>query len=379
MNIRETLENHEVYMQDKEALAHAETAVKDFKKRTGGGVLSDEGRNLLQGQYTTIGASIVRRYAQDGGIRYIGEKAESPAKLAALMQAHRNPLFETLRIIYMKEGYVAAAESYSNHLPNYVFLPYKNEELITHIQEQMQRLSADGYYLAHNHPSGNPTPSLADRQLTYVIMRHVDGYQGHIITNHMRYALLDDNADWVIHQMEPVGKDPFMGASIAHPLIDKKVNTPAALAEAGRELQTPENDSVSSLIYCSADSVIRMVQEISNSIFFDPQFRDWLAGEIKSVGACNACCITSNTQVYESCEELIIENYLKDSIFIDLDYPFYWSKCEQGIRSDEKYLAPGITKDELKHYTTFQTVKTTAKETELKAAQPDNKPRGCMR
>ena len=30
------------------------------------------------------------------------------------------------------------------------------------MQDRMQRLSADGYYLIHNHPSGDPSPSQED-------------------------------------------------------------------------------------------------------------------------------------------------------------------------------------------------------------------------
>ena len=112
MEIKEALKKyHKEYETDEEALNHAEAAIKDLKARTGAASLSDSGRDIFQGRYRTIGESVVRRYIHDGGIQFIGEKVENPAKLAALMQAHRNPLFETLRLIWLRRALATTCQT----------------------------------------------------------------------------------------------------------------------------------------------------------------------------------------------------------------------------------------------------------------------------
>lgn len=354
MEIREALKKyHKEYETDEEALKNAEAAIKDLKVRTEIAGLSDGGRHLFQGRYQTIGESIVRRYVEKGGIQFIGEKVESPAKLAALMQTYRNPLFETLRLIYLKDEYVLAAESFSNHLPDLTVLPFKGDEMMEHIKMRMDTLNADGYYIVHNHPSGNPKPSLPDQQLTYTVARHTEGFRGHVVTNHLRYALLDDKAEYEMLQMDGDTKDKFTDVSIEHPLIGKTVQIPMDIAEIGRELQIQENQEISSLVYLSASNEIRMVQEMSNELFNDDELSNWLSDEIFSVGASGVCCITSNMKVYEACTPLMEKKYLRDAIFIDPDFPFYWSKKEEGVEAKSKYILAGKTLNDIKHYTSF--------------------------
>ncbi len=355
MEIKEALKKyHKEYETDEEALNHAEAAIKDLKARTGTASLSDGGRDIFQGRYRTIGESVVRRYIHDGGIQFIGEKVENPAKLAALMQAYRNPLFETLRLIYLKDEHVLAAESFSNHLPDLTVLPFKDDEMMEHIKMRMDTLNADGYYIVHNYPSGNPKPSLPDQQLTYTVARHTEGFRGHVVTNHLRYALLDDKAEYEMLQMDGDTKDKFTDVSIEHPLIGKTVQMPTDIAEIGRELQTQENPNVSCMVYLTASNEIRMVQEVSSDLFMDARLNDWMAEQMYGVGASGICCITSNMDVYDACTPYMEQKYLKDAVFLDPDYPFYWSKKEEGIKGKSEYISAGKTEKDIRQYTSYQ-------------------------
>ena len=76
---------------------------------------------------------------------------------------YRDPRFETFRIIYTKGDEVVDIEAVSSRLPS------SSRVFITDIptgikkmNEKMQRINADGYYLLHNHPSGSVKPSQAD-------------------------------------------------------------------------------------------------------------------------------------------------------------------------------------------------------------------------
>lgn len=334
----------------KEAISYAEAAIQDLERRTGANSLQGSRNNPFFGRYRTIGESIVGRYKAEGGIRYIGEKVETPEKLAALMQAYRNPLFETMRFMYIKEGKVIDAESYSSHLPNYAVLPFKGEECAEHINGRIRELDADGYYLVHNHPSGDPQPSIVDRQLTYQIAQHTLGYLGHIITNHVRYALLDRDAEYEIHQLDIEADDPFQKATIEHPLLGERIATPYELARVGRSLQDEGQNGVSAMIYLTSKGEIRKIQEISNEIFTEAEFTGWLREEMRSVGAGYTCCVTSSMEIYEThAEPLIRQKYMQDMIYLDEDYtPFYWSQVEAGVERDPSYLYAGMREEDIK-------------------------------
>lgn len=363
MNIREALVNyHEEYEKAEEMLHHAEIAIEDLEARTGATSISSSGGGpLFQGRYRTIGASLVRRYVEEGGIKFIGERVECPAKLAALMQEYRNPLFETLRLVYMKDEYIMAVEGFSNHLPDLVVLPFKDTEAADHVKARMDSLDADGYYMLHNHPSGDPKPSLADRHLTYTLAKQTDGFLGHIVTDHVRYALIDADAEYKLLQLNVSKKDQFLGASIEHPLINQTVGYPNDVAVIGKSLQVADHPEISNLVYLTAKNEIRMVQEISNSLFENDKLKDWLISEMHSVGATGVCCITSNANIYDVCTPYVETRHLKDVVYIDPDYPFYWSKKEEGIKAKAEYISAGKTEQDIKYYTSFQSVKKSQK------------------
>ena len=80
----------------------------------------------------------------------------------------RDPRYETFRIFYMKDNKIVGQEAITSKLPDGVFVfnektgdPIRTYEKMIN---RMKRLNADGYYLAHNHPSGISKPSIQDIQ-----------------------------------------------------------------------------------------------------------------------------------------------------------------------------------------------------------------------
>ena len=55
----------------------------------------------------------------------------------------------------------------------------------------MYRLGANGYYLQHNHPSGNAKASIEDIRITNKICKNIKGFRGHIIIDHGTYAWIE--------------------------------------------------------------------------------------------------------------------------------------------------------------------------------------------
>ncbi|MEI3400829.1 MAG: JAB domain-containing protein [Clostridia bacterium] len=78
----------------------------------------------------------------------------------------RYPRYETFKIFYMKDNKIVGQEAITSKLPDGVFVfNEKTGDLIRTYEKminRMKRLNADGYYLAHNHPSGIAKASKED-------------------------------------------------------------------------------------------------------------------------------------------------------------------------------------------------------------------------
>lgn len=372
MEVKELLKQyHPEYQESEETLHDAEEAIQDLKERIGAGDCQQRG-DLFRGRYKTIGESVIRRFIEQGEIRFIEERVSSPEQLAVLMQAYRNPLFETMRFVYLKNEIVVAVEGYTNRLPSVVVMPTLKEDHSKHIRSRMEQMQADQYYIVHNHPSGDPTPSWADREFTYHMAHNTSGFAGHVVTNHTRYGLIDAEGEPRILDMESPRKDLFAGATIPHPLLGDRIRSNEDVAKLGRRLQSGEKSDVTSLIYCSAQNDIRMIQEVQGSMLSEKEFPAWLAEQSRSVGGVNVFCHTMDTEVYAICEPLIHERYLVDAVFTDRDYPFFWSKREEGVQINPAYLFAGTTLENLDHHTTFQDKKPSKRNRSQSSAQKKN-------
>jgi hypothetical protein len=63
----------------------------------------------------------------------------------------------------------------------------------------MQRLNADGYYLAHNHPSESAKASSKDMEITRNFAANVEGFLGHIIVSSTnKYSFIEEDEDGLI-------------------------------------------------------------------------------------------------------------------------------------------------------------------------------------
>ena len=128
-------------------------------------------------------------------------KIESREDLVKTCQIFRNPKFETFRIIYMRDNSIVNYESVTSRLPNSCNIfrvksktPYlKNQRGFEEISRRMYRLGANGYYLQHNHPSGNAKASMEDIRITNKICKNIKGFRGHIIIDHGTYAWIEND------------------------------------------------------------------------------------------------------------------------------------------------------------------------------------------
>ena len=119
-------------------------------------------------------------------VNLIGHRIETPAEAAVLAQPYRNPLIETTRIVYLKDGHVIAHEGWTLNRSTYT-----TGGNISIIEDHRQRLGADSFMTLHNHPSGVARQSKRDVDTTEEMRQYFqDTYRGEVVIDSGEFATL---------------------------------------------------------------------------------------------------------------------------------------------------------------------------------------------
>lgn len=315
----------------------------------------------------TLGVGINTEHIRTDGIDFIGKKIEGAAELASLLQTFRNPLYETFRIFYMKDKYLIAAEAISNRLPGCAHFAEDGDgkKAYLHTNEIMKAIKADSFYICHNHPSGDPSPSMNDRLVTLAYDAFCDGFLGHIVLDHTKFALIDKHGNnKILDVTNRLPKDPFLTPSIDHPLLGTKLESIGEVAEMGRKLIDCNQADVSLQVFTDARGNIRGIEEISSCLLHDiGQYKDFLEKRVAEYGSIGAFLITADANIHSNFDILIEEKYLTDSICVD-EFGFYWSRLEDnGVRPLPGFEICGKKEDELDIFRDIQYDNSIDKET----------------
>ena len=255
-------------------------------------------------------------------------KIESRNDLLKTCQVFKNPKFETFRIIYTRNNKIINYESITSKLPNScnVFrvkakTPYlKTIKGFEDINRRMYRLGANGYYLQHNHPSGNAKASINDMILTERLSKNVKGFKGHIIVDHGTYAWIERdtrtgklkaNNNIFIDYLPTLNSQELIKDS---PLLHKTISSRNELARLMYDVKHSNNYSC--LVLTSATNNIRLFQELPNT-FINMSYRQ-IGGYIKNrcinTGCIRAFLATTDKPFFERAKELVNLGYVTDCI-----------------------------------------------------------------
>lgn len=258
--------------------------------------------------YKKIEPNFLNKY---GYINLNQRDVNSKNDLVEIASIFRNPIYETFRIIYMKENKIVGHEAISTKTPNYVcvFQKAKNgkanaEKSLYKIKNHMQRLSADSYYMVHNHPSGNASASNEDLKLTEYFARKIKGFKGHLIINLESYAWIDLNERGVAISSNyiPVPKfkkDRLYKMMKNKSIYDVKVNSRDDLVCLMHHIKNSQDYSTAILTDCSGK--VRMILDIPNRFMNMP--KEQLKGYFKNLsninGAIRILFATSDNDTYK--------------------------------------------------------------------------------
>jgi len=196
--------------------------------------------NARWGKGTILANGISNQFKEKGFVSLVGQKVDSDQDLANLAEVYRDPRFETFRVFFIKDGKVVGQTGITSRMPSTVLIfdnDLDRENKLNDLGKQKEALGADGFYMLHNHPSGNPQPSRADIFITKQFDKGIDGFLGHVVINGDKYAFIDKDMSTEIKNRKNEGYGSTDEAKIAHPLIGATISQSSDLYAIGAKLR----------------------------------------------------------------------------------------------------------------------------------------------
>lgn len=272
----------------------------------------------LQRRAQIVGLGIAAEIQREGSTALIGRNASSASDLAELAQIYRDPRYETFRVFFTKGDTIVHATGISARLPGQTpLMPagMKPSEYAAYLQADMDRTGADGYYILHNHPSGNPTPSAPDVGATEWIAKNVPGMRAHVVINSNKFAVITPGPDASSEVFtRDFGEDKLLQASKPIAALGRSVSNPDDLAIVGKSMQRP---GWITIIGIGADNKVRVVAEApSQTLNRSPSY---LTGTVRRLqrqsGATLMFAVGNNADVNsEPIRRAVQAGILKDAV-----------------------------------------------------------------
>lgn len=324
-------ENFDDYKEDKDNLRLATEAITDLQNvrySVAENTSDISGRWSRGEQVRTIGKGITADLVNEGYVEFRGRKVKGPEDLAKLCQVLRDPRFETFRVVLTKGDKIVSLRSISSRLPG-LAQAFESENIsdgVDIVRDRMKRTGADGYYLIHNHPSGNVTASFADLSVTraYLALLGQDTYKGHIILDHDKYGFIDADVPQVIRgENFPTAREESITGQqtfdlihepeIDHPLLGEEIHGHADIAKCGQFVNA--SDDVSVLLYTNSPGEVTGIQEISNkTLKNNKEITGFIRNQGVEFGAASAFLYTTDIETYQASKDLVKSGHLVDSV-----------------------------------------------------------------
>ena len=256
--------------------AEALATTKKLKKK-------GKGKNT---PYNTLAVSFYEKMIKDGSASLLGHKFKNKHDLAQALQMYRDPRYETCRLFFLdKNNRIVMQTGVTNRLPSRSsIVAGKNaEEQIRYVNSLFNsavRQGAVAFYVSHNHPSGDPTPSRDDYAVNAIFKNFADQsrgdlkYRGQIVIDHNTYAYMNPYkkaknfgeaeiyTTWSTRfgEGDPLLKNDEESKRMG---MNKDLRTKNAIAEQLFSYNTPEDKAT--LLYLSAKMQGKAVQTVELS------------------------------------------------------------------------------------------------------------------
>jgi hypothetical protein len=246
-------------------ITSAITGARDLQSLRGG--MRHGGANGALSPVHLYATAVAEHLIRFGTVDVVGQTIRNTDEAAVLFQTFRQPQFEVGHWVFTRGNVVVGRYSVTASTPNTAYLHLPTDTLNS-MNEMRRSLGADGYWLVHNHPSGNPEPSITDIRTTRAVRQTVPGFLGHIIINHRNYAVI--NARDESHIRPVPGNtwlaDPYVsersGQKLGHLLGRTLEMSSDSIAGFAKELQGASEDLIS-LLFVDARGTVRGLGDVS--------------------------------------------------------------------------------------------------------------------
>lgn len=269
-------------------------------------------------------------FNNEGYIDLSESKITKTKDLVNVCDVFRNPCYETFRIFYMKNKKIVGQEAITSKIPNavYVFQSNKFSKLnpiryYEKMNNRMQRLGADGYYLAHNHCSNSAIPSQADMNITRDFSANVEGFLGHIVLgNSDKYSIIEENSKGqiLIPKEKTLSKDISKNMEEQlkeNTLYDIKITNRDELVAILKQIQNEKEYSIA--VLTDSKAKIRMVLDIPNTMFNQnlKNLNGFFKNLARNSGSTRVFIGTKNLRTYNQIKEHQKYGTIKDMVYFD--------------------------------------------------------------
>jgi hypothetical protein len=285
----------------------------------------------------SITASRIKRLLKRGPVNPIGMSAATAQDRHAVAALFRNPAFEAMRWVFVKEGKVVAVANTTVRQPDAVHLLTKGLD-IDQLSKMAVASGADSLFWTHNHPSGISTPSEPDVRATKSILSWVGfrssplatlRFLGHVVTNHTDHHIITSFGSVDRVQVPAPGPDKWLNK----PIWDAEIVGPSALARVGAAFANPNNPS-RMILFLDPRKYIKAVGEISPNIDSKK-----FAEEVRKFAIANGASSAVAYGSFES-DAVMFEQLVRDGILDDAFIPGFGGLRDAMMRPPRLFETP---------------------------------------
>lgn len=164
---------------------------------------------------------------KDGVVDLTGTRVATTRDAALAAMFHRTP-FEVWQAIGVKDGKFAQHRMLTSGLADMVAQSAANISAIRRMQALVDSGDLDGFYMIHNHPVTDVTPSQPDISLAKKAIERYPGLLGELVINWDQYSTIDRKGKVKVHRIkERKGiQDPLFGEplDVIDPNADPEAN-----------------------------------------------------------------------------------------------------------------------------------------------------------
>jgi len=210
---------------------------------------------------TLLGLALSSDYSARQRATLVGQTVSSTEDLATLAQVYRDPRFETFRVVFVNDsGNVVSQVGLTSRLPasTQAIMGNDADSYLASISATARNRGATGYYLLHNHPSGEPAPSRADIRLTQHFAETIKDleFKSHVVIDTNKYTTIGKTGLTDFFYKNFGQPEPFTAQEWA----DVKIGGPADVMSMTKRLEV-DRDSVT-LIHTDAQFKVKAISTI---------------------------------------------------------------------------------------------------------------------